>query len=92
MFLKVELTLILHGFGLFCVRRECEDDRCPSRKCNKYALCVKPNIGFSFVLAYINLFWFVVYIASYIFYSCSFLNSLLLFEMICCGVRGAKIA
>ncbi len=33
-------TLLLHGFGLSCVRRECNDDRCLSRKCNKYAFCV----------------------------------------------------
>ncbi len=28
-FFKAELTLILHGLGLSCVRRECNDDRCP---------------------------------------------------------------
>ncbi len=38
-FLKVELTLILHGFlnmRLSCARRECNGDRCHSRICDKY--------------------------------------------------------
>ncbi len=41
--LKVELTLILHGFlnmQLSCARHECNGDRYPYRKCDKYAFCV----------------------------------------------------
>ncbi len=42
-FFKVELTIILNGFlniQLSLARRECNSDRCPSRKCAKYAFCV----------------------------------------------------
>ncbi len=42
-FFKVELTIILNGFlniRLSFARRECNADRCPSRKCAKYAFCV----------------------------------------------------
>ncbi len=40
---KVELTIILNGFlniWLSFARRECNADRCPSRKCAKYTFCV----------------------------------------------------
>ncbi len=32
--------ITLYVFGLSCVRRECNNDRCPSRKCNKHAFCM----------------------------------------------------
>ncbi len=38
-----ELTIILNGFlniRFSCVRRECNTDRCPSRKCAKYVFFV----------------------------------------------------
>ncbi len=42
-FFKIELTIILNGFlniRLSFARRECNGDRCPSRKCAKYAFCL----------------------------------------------------
>ncbi len=42
-FLKVELTLIWHGFlnmPLSYARREGNADRCHDRKCAKYVFCV----------------------------------------------------
>ncbi len=36
MFLNVDLT----NMQLFCGRQECNSDRCPSRKCDKYAFSV----------------------------------------------------
>ncbi len=42
-FFKVELMLILHGFlnmPLSCARHECNGERCPYKKCDKYAFYV----------------------------------------------------
>ncbi len=42
-FFQVELAIILNGFlniRLTFARRECNADRCPSRKCDTFAFCV----------------------------------------------------
>ncbi len=61
MFFKVELTIILNGFLnilLSFTRCECNADRCPSRKCDKFAFCVNGLVSVFFFFVIINNFFF----------------------------------